>query len=154
MSAARTWGQLRDFRKYACKDPFHADLRIDRGVPRAGAAITLYHRYIGIRIRRVGRILIWREGSQFAFSDLSLRGPRCGFPHVMSCRIDPVDEQRCTITIRVRGLWTSRRLPRFIVRVWLWWVFNHFQHGIENEMLRYHLWQRSRRSSNTCHEAT
>ena len=65
MSAARTWGQLRDFERYACADPFHVDLKMDGNIPRAGAALTLYHQYIGIRIRRIGRILIWR-GSQFS----------------------------------------------------------------------------------------
>jgi hypothetical protein len=29
MSAPRTWGQLRDFARYACTDPFHVDLQIE-----------------------------------------------------------------------------------------------------------------------------
>jgi|SRR5665213_2400422 len=146
MSAARAWGQLRDFTRYACTDPFHVDLRIEGSIPRAGAALTLYHSYVGIRIRRTGRILVWREGTQFSFSDLSLSGPRHGFPHVMTCCVNAVDDQHCAVNIKVQGRWSNRRIPGFLARLWLRWVFGQFQHGIENELLKYHLWQRSRPS--------
>lgn len=114
MSARRAWGQIRDFHRYAAHDHFHAGFTIEGDVPRAGAAITIDHQYGPFGIRRVGRIVRWREGEGFAFSDLSARGPRCGFPHVMAIQVADIDTG-CRVTVRVTGRWTAPT-PRWMAR--------------------------------------
>lgn len=111
--------------------------------PRA-LPIRLSHRYMGLRFERVGRILSWREGIGYAFSDLTRRGPRAGFPHVFSFRLEPVDDGHCRLHVRVRGLWTARAIPRWLARLWLWWVFSHIPRSVEAELLMYRLWRKRR----------
>jgi hypothetical protein len=141
LSGVCVWGQLRDFCRYAQQDFFHADIHIDGGVPRAGAALQLCHRYSGVRIERRGRILLWREGVGYSFSDLSHRGPRSGFPHVFSYRLQSLGEGTCRLHINVRGLWTARHLPRWCAWLWLWWVFSHIVRNIRRELLVYQVWR-------------
>ena len=142
LSAISVWGQIRDFQRYARHDFFHAEMTITGGTPRAGAKLTLCHRYAGLRAERVGRILIWREGDGYSFSDLSLRGPRSGFPHVFSYRVEAAGEQACRLHIRVSGLWTSRYVPRWIARLWLGWIFAHIVRTVRNELLLFHIWRK------------
>lgn len=144
LSATAVWGQLRDFPRFAQQDLFHAGLTIEGGVPRAGARLEMMHRYAGFRIRRIGRILIWREGVGFSFSDLSRKGPRHGFPHVLSYRIESIAAERCRLHISVRGLWTSRAPGRPAAWLWLWWVFAQVVRSVERELLLYRIWRERR----------
>ena len=143
VSAVSIWGQLRDFRKYASQDFFHAEIEIEGDTPCAGAKLKLCHRYAGLRTDRVGRILAWREGVGYSFSDLSTRGTRTGFPHIFTYRIEPMGETACHLHIRVRGKWTAHIFPRCITRLWLLWVFTHIVRKIENELLLYQLWRQT-----------
>ena len=135
------WGQIRDFSCYARQDFFHDDPQVE-GIPRRGAAITLTHRYAALRFRRVGRILVWREGVGYSFSDLSRRGPRVGFPHVFSYRIEPLGPDATRLHVVVRGRWTARWIPHLFARLWLWWVFGHVVRSIRNELLLYRVWRK------------
>ncbi|HEX4123983.1 MAG TPA: hypothetical protein VHY37_04590 [Tepidisphaeraceae bacterium] len=147
LSAQNVWGQLRDFSRYAQQDVFHADIRIAGGTPKAGAELTMTHGLAGISVTRIGRILWWREGVGYSFSDLSRRGPRCGFPHIFSYRIKPDSRKpdtACTLIILVRGKWTARFIPRPLARLWLKWVFSRVVHNVENNLLVYRLWRRNR----------
>src|SRR3954453_15510352 len=86
MSAGAAWGELRDFTRYASQDTFHAEFRIEGGVPRRGARFTVTHRFLLFSVDRVGRILRWQELERstapsgcppgrpagYSFSDLSL----------------------------------------------------------------------------------
>jgi hypothetical protein len=146
LSAQCAWGQLRDFHRYARQDFFHADIDTEGVIPRAGSKLTLCHRYLGIRIYRVGRILIWREGVGYSFSDLSTAGPRAGFPHTFSYRIEPTSDKAWRLHIRVRGRWTANVVPRLLRKLWLAWVFGHVVQMVSNELLMYQIW-RKRRSS-------
>jgi hypothetical protein len=142
LSAGATWGQLRGFNQYARQDFFHAELEIEGGIPRAGAALKISHRFLGLRFARVGRILIWREGIGYSFSDLSLRGPRSAFPHVFSFRIEPNVTNVCRLHIRVKGLWTARHIFRPMAWLWLWWVFGQVVRSTRNELLIYLIWRK------------
>jgi len=142
LAAVSVWGQIRDFRRYSCLDPFHLPPCVKGGTPRAGAAITLEHRYAGFGVRRVGRILIWREGVGYSFSDLSAGGPRRGFPHVFSYRVEPLAERSTRVHVRVAGLCTSRVIPRVLARLWLRWVFGHVVRRVRNELMLYMLWRK------------
>ena len=42
-------------------------MTIEGALPRAGAALTMRHRYAGFRVERVGRILRWRENEGYSF---------------------------------------------------------------------------------------
>jgi hypothetical protein len=135
MSARRAWGQIRDFHRYAAHDHFHAGFTIAGNVPRAGADLTIEHRYGPFGLQRVGRILRWREGDGWAFSDLSRRGRRVGFPHVLSMRLaDTADG--CELAIRVTGQWTAPT-PRWVARLWLWWVMNAIVQTTRNQLLAF-----------------
>jgi len=94
LPAPAAWGQLRDFRRSASHDYFHCDIHIEGGTPRLGAGLVLEHRFGPFRVRRVGRILRWREWGDdsqsargngrctpagYSFSDLSTAGARAGF---------------------------------------------------------------------------
>jgi hypothetical protein len=147
LSATAVWGQLRDFHRYAQQDFFHAELMLETGFPKAGARLTLCHRYAGIRVNRIGRILVWREGIGYSFSDLSKRGPRAGFPHIFSFRIEPTAENSCRLHIRVRGLWTAKWIPVWAVKLWLIWVFAHVVRRIDNEIMIYRIWRKRNNKS-------
>jgi hypothetical protein len=135
LSAGRAWGQLRDFRTFAAQDFFHTGVRVRGDVPRAGAAIEIPHQFGPFRVTRVGRILSWEEGSGYSFSDLSRRRPRAAFPHAYRYEVNSLDAARCCLDVSIRGRWTLRILPRWLVRLWLAWVFSHIVRSVENRLL-------------------
>ncbi len=149
MAASTAWGQMRDFQTFITIDPLHRRVRlVDRerllispaasaieSSPR-GAQIVIEHRFCGIGPDRVGRIVHWREGRGFAFSDLSRRGERVGFPHVCGYELSAIDASRCTLTISARGRWTARWLPRFVAKYWLAWVLCETAGRVQHAMRR------------------
>jgi len=139
VGATTAWGQLRDFRRFAAQDFFHAAVRVGAGGVRAGAPLEIDHRFGPFQSTRLGRILSWRENDGYSFSDLSRRGPRAAFPHVYRYRLRPAGSQRCVIHIEVGGLWTTRPLPRWLVKLWLRWVFSHIVRRVANELGALHL---------------
>jgi hypothetical protein len=149
------WGQLRDFRRFASHDYFHAGIDIEAGIPRRGAALRLTHRYLFVSIPRVGRILRWREwnaetaSGEYAFSDVSLRGPRHGFPHVLSYRLRGSGVNHSQLQIIVRGRWTARWLARGVTRIWLWWVFAHVVARVRNDFAALAMSRQSQRIHRT-----
>ena len=130
------WNEMRDLAHFATADPFHGEIEIDGGVPRQGASIRVHHSYAGVRIVRVGRILIWRPGECFAFSDLSARDPRRAFPHIFRFTMQRLDAASTRVTIAVHGKWTLHRLPLTIRRLWLWWVMRMTTDAARNHLLR------------------
>jgi hypothetical protein len=135
LSATRAWGRLRDFRTFAAQDFFHTNVRVDGDAPRAGAALEIPHRFGPFRVTRVGRILSWEEGRGYRFSDLSRRRPRAAFPHAYRYELHPLGGDRCCLAISIRGRWTLRIMPRWLVRLWLAWVFSHIVRSVENQLL-------------------
>jgi hypothetical protein len=135
MSIASAWNALRDFRRFACMDVFHRAVHLERPDPASGVGLRIEHGLLGLRVMRVGRILAWAEGRSYSFSDLSLRGPRAGFPHVYRFELQPAAEDACRLTISVRGLWTARLLPRPAVRAWLGWNLLKTRASIQNALL-------------------
>ena len=129
------WGQLRDFRRFAAQDFFHAAVRVDPPGVRRGARLEIDHRFGPFSSTRVGRILQWRENHGYSFSDLSPRGPRRAFPHIYRYRLRPLDPNRCQVEITIAGLWTSTFIPRPVVRLWLRWVFSHIVASVHNALL-------------------
>jgi hypothetical protein len=135
VGAAVTWGQLRDFRRFAAQDFFHAAVRVGAGGVRRGADLEIDHRFGPFRTTRVGRILSWRENDGYSFSDLSARGPRVAFPHVYRYRLRSMGAGRCAVEVTIAGLWTTRPMPRWLVRLWLRWVFSHIATSVRNALL-------------------
>ena len=131
ISAGAAWGQLRHLPTSAAHDPFHARVTVG-----PGGALTIEHSYLGLRTVRVGRVLWWREGVGFAFSDLCRTDARKAFPHVLSYRLEPTGPATCRLHVRVGGRWTLPG-PRWVGRLWLGWVFGHVVRTVRNELLRY-----------------
>jgi hypothetical protein len=136
MSATTAWGQLRDFQSSAAHDPFHSGFSIEGGVARRGAKLRIEHRYLFARTERQGKIIFWREGVGFSFSDLSMRSVRGGFPHMFSLRLFPIDGQQCRLIVKVTGHWTFIG-PRIIAWLWLTWVFDHTVRRTRNLLLQF-----------------
>lgn len=126
LPAGEAWRLMRDWRRFLTDDPLHRSVAIVRSGPRpgspAGTRIVIRHRVLGLGPDRIGRVLRWEEGRGYAVSDLSRRGPRRGFPHVCTYRLEPLGERECLLEFGARGLWTARWTPRWMARVWLWWV--------------------------------
>jgi hypothetical protein len=127
-SPGNLWQQIRDLPNFLTIDPFHDKVILMRDSPTVGVDLTLSHNAFGCRFLRFGRILAWREGFGYAFSDLSARGPRTGFPHVFDVQIEPLPEPlpspqhsppMSCLTIRVRGRWTSWLVPVWLGRLWI-----------------------------------
>lgn len=134
-SASTAWGQLRDFRRFAAQDFFHAAVRVAPGGVRHGALLEIDHRFGPFAVTRVGRILQWQEGRGYSFSDLSRRHPFAGFPHVYRYRLLPAGPSRCVLEVTVAGRWTTPLLPRWAARLWLTWVFTHIAASVGNTLL-------------------
>ena len=133
-SAGVAWGQLRDFRLFAAQDFFHSAVRVDAGGVRRGATLEIDHRFGPLAVTRVGRILQWQENAGYSFSDLSRRGPRYGFPHVYRYRLWPA-AAGCVVEVTIAGRWTLGAVPRWLVRLWLRWVFSHIVRSVENTLI-------------------
>jgi len=115
------WAVVADLPRFLCIDPFHSRVVLLGTARRPGVELALEHRAFGVTLWRFGRLLNWRDGAGYAFSDLSARGPRRGFPHVFFVSVEQT-EAGTRLLIRVRGKWTARWLPRPLVRLWLWYV--------------------------------
>lgn len=140
LSSSMVWGQIRDFRTFASLEYFHAKIDIAGDVPRAGAALEIAHRFLVFHVHRVGRICRWKEGDGFAFSDLSRRGLKSGFPHIFSYRIRPISPGACDVQIRVAGKWTASFVPRWLAWLWLRWIMQFAIQQFENKLMAYRLW--------------
>ncbi|MBW3598491.1 MAG: SRPBCC family protein [Planctomycetes bacterium] len=118
------WRRASDLPRFLVIDTFHDRVTLMRPRPAAGVDLVLSHNAFGRRFLRFGRILKWEEGRKYAFSDLSPRGPRHGFPHVFFVSVEPLSEEPITtrLTITVRGKWSSRWIPITLGRRWVWLV--------------------------------
>ncbi len=116
------WSEMADFARFTCIDPFHERVIVQAAELRPGVDLILVHRIFGFRFLRFGRLLTWREGHGYAFSDLSGRYKRHGFPHVFFYTVESVDDSALhssRLTVSVRGKWTSPWASR---RVGMWWL--------------------------------
>ena len=127
-SQAEAWTLIRDLPRFLIIDPFHDRITLMRDQPTVGVDLVLSHNAFGRRFLRFGKIIAWQEGSGYTFSDLSRRGPKEGFPHVFMIKLQPLasrdDKKPLTrLAIHVRGRWTSRVVPVWLGRIWVWLVF-------------------------------
>lgn len=120
-SVDRLWRMASDLPRFLTIDPFHARVTLMRPSPAVGVHLALAHRVLGLEIMRFGKLLRWREGQGYAFSDLSSRGPNVGFPHVFFVDVtpSPTDPASSRLTIQVKGKWTARWLPAPLIQLWL-----------------------------------
>jgi hypothetical protein len=121
---AAVWALVADFQRFACIDPFHSRVIVLGPALQPGVDLALEHRAFGVRLLRFGRLLYWRHGQGYAFSDLSARGPGHGFPHVFFVSVLPAacGEQASRLRVEVRGKWTARWLPLLLGQWWLRYV--------------------------------
>ena len=134
VSARAAWGRIRDFRRFAAQDFFHAAVRVDRGGVRPGAALEIDHRFGPFSTTRVGRILQWRENVGYSFSDLSRSDPHAAFPHVYRYHLTATGPSSCELEVLIAGRWTTAWMPRLLTHLWLRWVFSHIVCSVRNEL--------------------
>ncbi len=79
IDAATVWRYMCDFQRFVCLDFFHQAVHLNGPAPRVGTHLRIEHRFVCFAVQRIGRILSWRDGRSYAFSDLSHR-PGRGFP--------------------------------------------------------------------------
>jgi hypothetical protein len=119
------WPAMADLPHFLTIDPFHERIDLEEP-PRAGTRLVLIHAAFGWRFARVGTILKWRPLVGYAFSDLSVRDRRKGFPHVFDLRLTPLpavnQQPRTRLSVRVTGTWTSGLIPRWLAIQWLSYV--------------------------------
>lgn len=144
VSAAAAWGQMRDLRRFITLDPLHTRVEIDAagcgpGTLR-GARLRIGHRLAGLGPDRAGRVLVYREGEALAFSDLSMRGRRVGFPHTCGYRLEPIDARSCRLITTARGRWTATIVPRPVIRLWIAWVLRATEARLAAEFLMLRQW--------------
>lgn len=119
---AEVWPIVADLPRFGCIDPFHRRVILLNPPLKHGAALALEHGAFGVTFWRFGRLLKWREGECYAFSDLSARGCRHGFPHVFFVRVTADGPGKTRLEVRVRGKWTARLTPGWLARCWLRYV--------------------------------
>jgi hypothetical protein len=136
LAAPAVWGQMRSFTHFVGLDPFHGPIRTpDGSTPSAaGVPIILGHKFGPLRLDRVGRILRWREGCGYSFSDLSRGGRTTGFPHIFTYDLRGRGSSASRLTITIRGHWTARWMPASVIQLWLRWVLGHTMHTIRNRL--------------------
>jgi hypothetical protein len=120
--ADEVWRAVADFPRFVCADPFHRRVVVLGKTLTPGVHLALEHCAFGITLWRFGKLLNWREGHGFAFSDLSARGPRHGFPHVFFVKVLQLDAERTCLQVTVRGKWTAPWVPHWLRRCWLTYV--------------------------------
>jgi hypothetical protein len=120
--AGEVWRIVADLARFVTADPFHCRVVVLGPSLRPGVALALEHAAFGGTLWRFGRLLWWRDGSGYAFSDLSARGPRRGFPHIFVVTVRPAGDERSVLEVQVRGKWTAGWLPRWLRDGWLRYV--------------------------------
>lgn len=126
-SREELWKLVGDLPRFLTIDPFHDEVTLMRDQPAVGVDLVLSHNACGRRFLRFGKIVHWREGQAYTYSDLSPRGPRVGFPHVFLVRLDdiaspPANLPLTRLTVRIRGRWTSPWVPAALGQGWVWLV--------------------------------
>jgi hypothetical protein len=122
LTPQQLWRRISDLPRFLTIDPFHERVTVMRSTPAAGVDLVLDHNAFGLRLRRVGRIVRWREGESYSVSDLSRRDAHDGFPHVFTFRIGPSNaahRKGAVLHVEIRGTWTSRVIPMWLARLWL-----------------------------------
>ncbi|MDX1502240.1 MAG: hypothetical protein R3325_07740 [Thermoanaerobaculia bacterium] len=131
------WRTLCHFERIVCLDHFHRSADLDGRPPAAGLEFDLPHRIGPWTIARRGRILLWREGRSYVFSDLARGRRRRAFPHVFVVALDDASRPAggCRLRLEVRGRWTTNWLPGELTRAWIGWNLAAMGQRIRNAIL-------------------
>ena len=122
VSKKRLWEFVSDLRTFLVTDPYHRRMISMRKPLKPGDHLAIEHGLLGVSFFRFGRLLGWSEGSGYSFSDLSARGPRCGFPHIFEVAVEASREsprEYSRLRIEVKGRWTAGLVPRALRCWWL-----------------------------------
>lgn len=141
LPAGAVWWQMRNWRRFLTLDPLHREI-VPLGEQRGCAEFRIPHRLLGLGPDRVGRMLCWEEGHGYAISDLSARGVGVGFPHICTYRVDPKGPRASVVLLGVKGKWTARFVPRWVVRLWVGWVLLATGARVMEEMTAHRAWLR------------
>jgi len=113
------WQLMADLPRFATADIFHERIHgLSDGIE-LGKRIWIDHAFGPVYLQRTGRLLLWREGEEYAFSDLSLRNPLRAFPHAYIYRLSSLPDGSTQLQQIVTGQWTATWMPRWLVWCWL-----------------------------------
>ena len=123
-TTAEVWALLADLPRFVAIDPLHGRVIVLGPALVPGVELAIEHVVFGITRFRFGKLLTWRDGCGYSFSDLSPKGALGLFPHVFDFAIEPGAREGLAtrLTVRVRGKWTSRWLPCWAGRCWVHYV--------------------------------
>ena len=116
------WTMLADFPRFVTIDPLHTRIVVQATELKPGVELTIEHVVFGLTFLRHGKLLTWRDGRGYSFSDLSVKGALGIFPHVFDFAIEPIDGAGSRLTVSVRGKWTTRWFPRWLGLRWIGYV--------------------------------
>jgi hypothetical protein len=122
VSKKRLWEFVSDLRTFLVTDPYHRRIISMRKPLSPGDHLAIEHGLLGVSFFRFGRLLGWSEGSGYSFSDLSARGPRCGFPHIFEVAVEAsrgAPRECSRLRIEVKGRWTAMLVPAVLRQWWL-----------------------------------
>ena len=122
VSKKRLWEFVSDLRTFLVTDPYHRRMISMRKPLSPGDHLAIEHGLLGVSFFRFGRLLGWSEGSGYSFSDLSARGPRCGFPHIFEVAVEAsrgAPRECSRLRIEVKGRWTAMLVPIVLREWWL-----------------------------------
>ena len=147
----RVAAEMDCLRHFVTHDLFHAGLTADAygddGEPCRGSQVSIEHRFCGLRVVRVGRLLWRTSGRGFGFSDLSARNPRHGFPHTCHYQLRPADGGGSAVSIVVVGTWTLRAVPRPLAKAYIMAMLALSGVAMRNHLLRVERWHTQRRGT-------
>ena len=107
--AVEVWASMSDLPRFVTFDPLHSRVIVNGPGLQPGVDLTIEHRVFGLTFFRFGKLLTWRDGCGYSFSDLSPKGAEGFFPHVFDFAVAPDGHGGARLTVTVRGKWTSRR---------------------------------------------
>ena len=116
------WAMLADLPRFVTIDPMHDRVIVQGTELKPGVELTIEHMVFGLTFLRFGKLLTWRDGRGYSFSDLSPKGALGIFPHVFDFAVEPVEAGGSRLTVSIRGKWTSRWLPRRLALFWIGYV--------------------------------
>jgi len=114
LNRKKLWNIISNLEKFLVVDPLHKRVIIGND-----QEIILEHQVLWYRFLRIGKILYWDEGYGYAFSDISSRGSKKGFPHVFYINITSENEETSKLNIRVKGKWTEKLIPKVLKQLWV-----------------------------------
>jgi hypothetical protein len=104
-SADEVWDWLSDVRNAMTANQFHEAIDYPERVTGPGPVVPIHHNIFGRRNVRFGRITQYRKYHIAWGERLADEYGQDSFPHSVAMKVVPLDDNACTVSTRVRGIW-------------------------------------------------